>query len=115
MHHENSLSELKKLRNLNENLEEKVQKMAGSDLVIRQLSKEIQDGSKKILELTRTINHLKLEKDAVDEQLRLFKKRQNDQIRIATEWEEKAASLERKIEEMKRKESKLKRQIEDGQ
>lgn len=68
-------------------------KLAGSELVIRELSKEIEDMGKKSLEQTRTINHLKLEKDASDEELRLLKKRQNDHIRIATEWEEKAASL----------------------
>ena len=59
--------------------------------------------SKKNLELIRTINHLKLEKDSLDEEMRLIKKRQNEHLRIATEWEEKAASLERHIEEMKRK------------
>jgi hypothetical protein len=59
--------------------------------------------TKKSLEFTRTINHLKLEKDNTDEELRLMKKRQNDNIRIASEWEEKAASADRQIEEMKRK------------
>lgn len=82
--------------------------------MIRQLSKEIQELGKKGLEQTRTINHLKLEKDAIEEELRLIKKRQNDQSRIATEWEEKAASLDRIIDEIKRKESKLKREIEEG-
>lgn len=57
---------------------------------------------------------MKLEKDAIEEELRLIKKRQNDQSRIASEWEEKAASLDRMIDEMKRKESKLKREIEEG-
>lgn len=39
---------------------------------------------KKGLEQTRTLNHLKLEKDASDQELRLAKKRQNDHARIAS-------------------------------
>lgn len=65
--------------------------------------------------MTRKINHMKLEKDSNEEELRMLKKKQNDQIRIAAEWEEKAASLQRQIEEQKRKENKLKREIEEGQ
>lgn len=53
--------------------------------------------NRKALDQTRIINHLKLEKDAIEEELRLLKKRQNDHIRVSTEWEEKAASLERAI------------------
>jgi hypothetical protein len=57
----------------------------------------VEDMNRKALDQTRIINHLKLEKDAIEEELRLLKKRQNDHIRVSTEWEEKAASLERAI------------------
>jgi hypothetical protein len=42
----------------------------------------------------------------------MLKKRQNDHVRIAMEWEEKAAALERGMEETRRKENKLKREID---
>ncbi len=58
--------------------------MEGGELVIRELSKEIEEMGKKNLDQIRTINHLKLEKDSSEEELRLFKKRQNEQSRIAS-------------------------------
>jgi peptidoglycan hydrolase CwlO-like protein len=93
-------------------LEDRVQKMMGSEAVIKELSRELDDLNKKGLDQTRVINHLKLEKDAGEEELRLLKKRQNDHIRVSTEWEEKAASLERALEEQRRKEGKFKREID---
>lgn len=45
----------------------------------------------------------------------MVKKKQNDHVRIAMEWEEKAAALERGMEETRRKENKLKREIDEGQ
>ena len=42
--------------------------------------------NKKALEQTRLMNHMRLEKDSLEEELRLLKKRQGDQTRIAGEW-----------------------------
>ena len=106
---------MKKFKALAEEYEEKVRKNAGTEVLLRELQKEVEDWNKKNLDQLRQFNHLKLEKDSSDEEMKLVKKRYSEQTRVAIEWEEKAASLERTIDDQKRKESKLKREVEDAQ
>ena len=86
------LTENIRLRNRVEELEEKVRKTDVLD-ALRQAQFESETANKKIVELNRVVYQLKLEKENTDDEIKLLRKRYNDQIKKVTDAEDTADKL----------------------
>lgn len=77
--------------------------------LLRQTQFEAENASKKIIELNRNIYQLKLEKETIEDEGKLLRKKYSDGQKKLAEAEDVIDRLEKSLDEAKRKESRSKR------
>jgi hypothetical protein len=66
-------------------LEERIKKQA-VPRSMQELQSEIDDNNRKILELARTVNQARLERDSFEDETRILKKKLSESAKAGQEW-----------------------------
>ena len=53
---------------------------------VQELQSEIEEGNKKVLELSRTLNQTRLERDSFEDEVRIIKKKFAELSKTSQEW-----------------------------
>ena len=68
-----------------ESLEDKIKRFQNNETYLKEKTDELQTAIKKTMELNRMISHLRIEKESLEEEARLNKKKFSDQIKMVNE------------------------------
>jgi peptidoglycan hydrolase CwlO-like protein len=53
---------------------------------VQELQSEIEEGNRKVLELSRTVNQTRLERDSLEDEMRILKKKMTELSKLSQEW-----------------------------